>query len=177
MGNRAGSALVMAMAGPALAGEVQGLHGVVQNWGHTKDAPIILDSRGASYVEFDGTFFELGEGTMIVEGCNPHVGSGDSHSHHPVADVRPQPVEESPRDHPPLKAISGILLRSGEDGSAGSLPGTTPVEGRTHHPMTLTPGTLDLVERSMSSTEPPASAGDRAVRPRTSDPRRHNSRA
>lgn len=60
-----------------LSGEVQGLHGVVQNWGHSKDAPFILDSRGASYVEFDGEVFGLPAGTVIVEGCNPHLGIGE----------------------------------------------------------------------------------------------------
>lgn len=60
-----------------LSGEVQGLHGVVQNWGHTKDAPFILESRGASYVEIDGAVFGA-PGVVIVEGCNPHLGLGDS---------------------------------------------------------------------------------------------------
>jgi hypothetical protein len=61
-----------------LSGEVQGLHGVVQNWGHSKDAPFILDSRGASYVEIDGEAFGAPAGTVVVEGCNPHLGVADS---------------------------------------------------------------------------------------------------
>lgn len=56
-----------------LSGAVQGLHGVVQNWGHSKDAPFILDSRGASYVEIDGTAFGLPEGTIVIDGCNAHL--------------------------------------------------------------------------------------------------------
>lgn len=61
-----------------LSGAVQGLHGVVQNWGHTKDAPFILDSRGASYVVIDATVFGAPEGTVVTEGCNPHLGIEDS---------------------------------------------------------------------------------------------------
>lgn len=62
-----------------LSGEVQGLHGVVQNWGHTKDAPFILYSRGASYVEIDGTAFGLPEGTVVVDGCNANLELGGEH--------------------------------------------------------------------------------------------------
>lgn len=50
--------------------------GVVQNWGHTKDAPIVLDSRGASWVLLDFTAFG---GGIVEEGCNPHVGHDDPH--------------------------------------------------------------------------------------------------
>jgi hypothetical protein len=42
--------------------------GTVQNWGHTKDAPIIISSKGASSVTLD-----FGAGP-VTEGCNPHVG-------------------------------------------------------------------------------------------------------
>jgi hypothetical protein len=55
-------------------GVVPGAHGVVQNWGHSKDATFILDSVGASYVEFDGEAFGLPTGTIVVEGCHPHLG-------------------------------------------------------------------------------------------------------
>jgi hypothetical protein len=46
--------------------------GTVQNWGHTKDAPVVLDSVGASWVllDFDGP----GGEDPHVDGCNPHVG-------------------------------------------------------------------------------------------------------
>lgn len=50
-----------------------------QNWGHSKDAPFILDSRGASYVLFDATIFGGEPGETVVEGCNPHVGHDDGH--------------------------------------------------------------------------------------------------
>ena len=56
--------------------------GVVQNWGHTKDAPIVLDSRGASWVQLDISEF-VGEepGTVVVEeGCNPTL--FDEHDGH-----------------------------------------------------------------------------------------------
>lgn len=59
-----------------LSGAVQGLHGVVQNWGHTKDAPFILYSRGASYVEIDGAAFGF-PGVVVVEGCNAHLALED----------------------------------------------------------------------------------------------------
>lgn len=41
--------------------------GVVQNWGHTKDAPVIVASRGASSVTLN-----FG-GDDIQEGCNAHL--------------------------------------------------------------------------------------------------------
>ncbi len=44
-----------------------------QNWGHTKDAPIIVDSRGVSWVLLDLSFLGLG---VVVEGCNPHLVEG-----------------------------------------------------------------------------------------------------
>lgn len=52
-------------------GAVQGARGVVQNWGHTKDEPIIVDSIGASWVQIDLSFLGYG---IVEEGCNPHVG-------------------------------------------------------------------------------------------------------
>lgn len=57
-----------------LSGAVQGLHGVVQNWGHTKDSPFVLDSRGASWVLLDFSAFG---GGIVEEGCNPQVGEAD----------------------------------------------------------------------------------------------------
>jgi hypothetical protein len=56
-----------------LSGAVQGIHGVVQNWGHTRDFPFILDSRGASWVQIDGAAFGM-PGVVVEEGCNPHGG-------------------------------------------------------------------------------------------------------
>jgi hypothetical protein len=42
--------------------------GTVQNWGHTKDAPVVVDgSRGASSVTLD-----FGGGPF-TEGCNAHL--------------------------------------------------------------------------------------------------------
>lgn len=52
-------------------GAVPGIHGQVQNWGHTKDDPIVLDSKGASWVLLDFSFLGFG---IVEEGCNPHVG-------------------------------------------------------------------------------------------------------
>lgn len=112
-------ALVMAMAGTALAGEVTGsgkggpnhdaIPGAVgngrsaclysgledggdypgqpegpcappQNWGHSHGVEgLVLFSRGASYVELNGEFFGAPAGTVIIEGCNPHVGDHDEH--------------------------------------------------------------------------------------------------
>lgn len=45
-----------------------------QNWGHTHKAPFVLDSRGASWVLIDATVFGAPPGTVVEEGCNPHVG-------------------------------------------------------------------------------------------------------
>ena len=45
--------------------------GTVQNWGHTKDSPAVLMSRGASSVTLDfGVFFP--GGPVVEEGCNAH---------------------------------------------------------------------------------------------------------
>jgi hypothetical protein len=55
-------------------GAEQGLHGVTQNWGHTKDAGVVVDSpdnHGAAQVWID-----LGGGAFLW-GCNPHVGAED----------------------------------------------------------------------------------------------------
>lgn len=52
-------------------GQAPVVPGVVQNWGHTKDAPIIISSKGASSVTLD---FGFGP---VTEGCNPHVGATD----------------------------------------------------------------------------------------------------
>ena len=41
--------------------------GVVQNWGHTKGAPVIVASRGASSVTLN-----FGDGD-VQEGCNAHL--------------------------------------------------------------------------------------------------------
>ena len=52
-----------------------------QNWGHVKDAPIVLESRGASWVKLDFSAFE-GEppGTIVVEeGCNPTLFEDHGH--------------------------------------------------------------------------------------------------
>ena len=54
------------------SGAVQGLHGVVQNWGHTKDSGAVIDNpenHGAALVHIDLGFGEF------VWGCNPHVGA------------------------------------------------------------------------------------------------------
>jgi hypothetical protein len=51
-----------------LSGEVQGVHGVVQNWGHSKDAPFILDSRDASHAEIDGEVFTYSTVTNVPAG-------------------------------------------------------------------------------------------------------------
>ena len=53
--------------------------GQVQNWGHSKDAPFILDSRGASWVLIDATVFGAPPGTTVEEGCNPHSLVDDPH--------------------------------------------------------------------------------------------------
>ena len=43
--------------------------GTVQNWGHAKDAPVVVSApRGASEVVLN---FGFGD---FVDGCNPHVG-------------------------------------------------------------------------------------------------------
>lgn len=52
-------------------GQAPVVPGVVQNWGHTKGAPIIISSKGASRVVLD-----FGDGP-VTEGCNPHVGATD----------------------------------------------------------------------------------------------------
>lgn len=54
-------------------GVVQCAHGIVQNWVHSKDAPFILDSVGASHVEIDGEASGLPPGTIVVGG-NKHLG-------------------------------------------------------------------------------------------------------
>lgn len=47
--------------------------GVVQNWGHVKDEPFVVDSRGASWVVLAfGPF-------VFEEGCNPTL--FDDHEH------------------------------------------------------------------------------------------------
>jgi hypothetical protein len=55
-----------------LEGAVPGIHGVVQNWGHTKDSGAVVDNpdnHGAALVHLD---FGGGE---FIWGCNPHVGA------------------------------------------------------------------------------------------------------
>lgn len=60
-------------------GQPEGPGAPPQNWGHAKDSGIVITSRGASYVEIDGTVFGLPEGTVIIDGCNPHVGDHEPH--------------------------------------------------------------------------------------------------
>jgi len=44
--------------------------GTVQNWGHTKDAPVVLDApRGASYAQ-------VNFGEVFWHGCNPILDEG-----------------------------------------------------------------------------------------------------
>jgi hypothetical protein len=99
------AALTVATAGTAMAGEVTGnnkptpirdtansacafsglddnvpgtgqvIPGVVQNWGHTKDAPIIVSSKGASSVTIDFTGVFPGGG-LVTEGCNAKLYPG-----------------------------------------------------------------------------------------------------
>jgi hypothetical protein len=49
--------------------------GVVQNYGHTKDSPAVLASKGASSVTIDfGVFFP--GGPVVTEGCNARMYPG-----------------------------------------------------------------------------------------------------
>jgi hypothetical protein len=52
-------------------GEQPAEPGVVQNWGHTKDAPIVLDSRGASWVLLVNVF-GIPDVETVELGCNAH---------------------------------------------------------------------------------------------------------
>jgi hypothetical protein len=53
-------------------GAVPGVHGTVQNWGHTWNSGVVVDSpdnHGAAQVWLD-----YGGGAFLW-GCNPHVGA------------------------------------------------------------------------------------------------------
>ncbi len=73
--SRAASACVYSgLEDSEMSGAVRGARGEVQNWGHTKDDPAVLDSLGASWVQVDLSFLGYG---IVEEGCNPHVGGGE----------------------------------------------------------------------------------------------------
>jgi hypothetical protein len=105
VGTACAATLTVAVAGTAMAGEVTGnnkatpirdransacafsglddnnpgtgvvIPGVVQNWGHTKDAPLVIESKGASSVTLDFGMIFPG-GPVVTEGCNAHLYPG-----------------------------------------------------------------------------------------------------
>ena len=74
VGNAASACLYSGLEDGSEGGPSSGPGAPPQNWGHTHKAPFVLDSRGASWVSIDATIFGAPPGTVVEEGCNPHVG-------------------------------------------------------------------------------------------------------